>query len=469
MTVKTVLTLLAALLIAACSPPDKLLRAIAYGEIASARIAAGDPAGARDAARLAIEAAEAAEDGDERMLAELAAAVAQLRVGHRADAKRRADALPDEADRVVVLSGLAMALANAGFDGEARLAAAEATDLAAGLERDEADEYWAIMARSAAGDFYSLPGQVAAIGDDRIRNSLLILIAEDQAADGDFAGALATAALIDGGRETVESDIYMTGRILQAAAGDSLAVARDLLFDPRVPARIVALNRIAVLQARQGDTRGAATVLALALEHAGSAYADAIRAQALIASAVAQAVTGDRAGALETLRRAEALLDDQIGERQGDASRAVTFALAVRDAIEGGRVAENSIGRPGFAGDPNELLVVKALSLVRLGQTGAARETLDFTTRNALRDSDRSITAATYAILAAKQAELGDIAGAGNSAQRALLVAEDLSDPSQDRVIAMFFATLALTRAGILDLAQETAARIELKEPEPVE
>lgn len=471
MTARTVFLLLAALLVAACSIPSETVRAVAYSEIAGARIAGGDPAGARDAARLANEAAETAGKGEARIFAELAAAVAQVRAGNPADARRRADALPDEADRVFVLTGLTMALANAGFPGEAGMAAAEATDLAVGLEPDGADQYgaMAILARSSTGDLAGLQAQAMGIGDDDIRNGLLVLIVEVQAAAGDFTGALATAALVDGGPETAENDMYLIGRLLQALSGDSLAVARDLLFDGRVPARIAALNRIAVLQAQQGDLPGAGQVFNLALEQAEESESNDVRADILTAIASNQAVAGDVAGALETLRRAEAVLDGQTGEGQEEAGSAVTLTLAMRDALEGGKVAEIMTGQPNFTGDPNQLLVMKALALVRLGRTGAARETLDFTTRNALPDVEKPITAAAYAILAAKQAELGHIAGARASAKHALSIAEGLPATSEDWRIAMFFAAVALARAGELDLAEETAARIEVKWPEPVE
>jgi hypothetical protein len=447
------------------------LRATAYGEIAAAHIAAGDPARARDAARLAIAAAEAAGEGEERMFAELAAAVAQVHAGYPEDARRRAGSLPGEEERVAVLAGLASALMDAGFGDLARLSAVEAARGAAILEPGEPGNFtvMAILARSASGAIDGLPAEVAAIGDDDKRNGLLVLIAEDQAVAGDFTGAMSTAALIGDGPKTAESDTYLAGRILRAVSGDSLAVARDIAFDARVPARIVALNRIAVLQARRRDPRGAAKTFTLAVEHARSAYAGTMRAQALTATAMAQAAAGDGAGALETLRSAEAVLEGQTGEEEWEAGRAATVALAVRDAIEGGKAAESTIGQPEYAGDPNELLVMKALALVRLGRTVAARDTLEFAARNSSRDSDLSITAAAYAMLTAKQVEWGDAAGAGLSANRALLIADGLSVTSEDRVIAMFFAAVALARAGELDLAEKTAARIELQTPEPVQ
>lgn len=469
---RCLLPLLGVFLVAGCSVPDDMLRAMAYGEIADIKFRNGDYTGARDAALLAVEVADNSPEGDNRMFTELAASIALLRAGHPGEALHRADMLPDPKNRLFPLTGLARAMAIDGLDQEAAFAAARIEELLADMPSSKKEEFaaMALLSRSAIGDFGQLPSKAAAFRDLDVRNGTLAIIAIDQAAASDFSGALTTAKLIADGPETAENQLYLVGRAFSAVGVDSMAEARDLLFDMGVPLRISALNRIALHQARQADFSGARDTLNVAREHAEDHYNGVMLAQSLVSTAMTMAVVGNEAGALDALAQADLELSGPVGDGEWKYDQARTMALAVRDAIENGKAAEEAVKKAGFPGDRNMLLIMKTMALIRLSRTEAAAETLAFAALNGDQERSHSFPIATgYAILADRQAVLGDRAGAERSARRALFIAENMSPPSEDRIMAMYFSVVALARVGRLDLALSAAPLIHRRKRDSVE
>lgn len=471
---KIQLVLLASVFLSACSLPDKPFRATAYGEIARARMAAGDAAGARAAAELAGAAALELDGSGGALFTILAAAVAQVRAADPEGARRRVSAIAKDSDRIIVLVGLTLAYKDSGYDSEAIREALEASRLAAAMTGEsDADDLLAMSfwARAVSGNVGAAIDGIKKIENRESRDGALALIAQMQARNGDFKGARSTASMIENGAAAAEHEILLSGYIVSGVSIDSLAAFEALLFDSRTPIGTVVYKRIAADYARTrsvvAEIHGARAIFRQAAEHAANSESDGARARGYASIALAQAAGGDFEGAEAPLTWAEALIGQPPGEDSRELDKAAIYVTAVSDAIRGGNSAEGNAGNPESVDEYVELMVLRGLAQIQLGRLDAAKISLNTADRAAPEDDDlRSLVAAAYAFLSAKQT---DPAASRESAHLALRAAERLSENTEDRVIGLFFAAVALARAGETGKAMEAAGRIKLEKPKPAQ
>ncbi len=479
---RTGLLLLAGFLAAACSLPVETFRATAYSEIARVQMAAGDPAGARDTAQRAVAAIEKMEDKRERIFGIPAAAIAQVRAGDLDGAHETADLADSDDGRVVAYTALALALVDSGHAEAAKAAAAQAVEAAQRLEPGrKGDEMLvnAAWAQAFTGDVSGARERADGFTSEEHRNGLLGLITMTQLDAGDIAGARTTAHAISIRDGQSENDAWIFSAVFSGIAGDSLTVLDAILFESKMPLKAVVTMRIGAAQFRSGDPDGARQSFLAAMQYAGMANGAWDASRSVSNVALARAAAGDLSGAVESLNYAEQLAAGQTPEDgEGRVGEGLDYVLTMRLAISRSGSPDDVLGIPGGAGQKTtELLVAAAMAKTQLGQAKAAAGYLEAAVDSRPSDGDLSMVAAAYGSLAGAQLRRGDRAGGRAAAKRTLEIAESVAASSEDRVIALFFAAVALARAGDVVLALETADGIEgpnsnpqfpeLQHPEP--
>ena len=432
-------------------------------------MAAGDPAGAVETSRRAVARTPHLEGQDEQLFGIPAAAVAQLRAGDLAGAERTTALASEGPGGVIAHTVLALAHMDSGFPLEARQAAGEALRIVDGLDgsaaRDELAVY-AVWAQAATGDIAGALKNANTIDPEKNRDSLLALIAAEQIEMGDIAGARATVGSIAETGNQQDSDTWFSSQFFRGVAVDSLAVFDSLLFESRMPLKAIMMNRIATAQARAGDAAGARRSFLAAIQFAEKAQDAEDRVRSVSNIALARARTGDIAGAMESLGYADRLAARPTGDDSADSVDIGIIAKAIRAAIAGSGAPGKLIQGVESPGRQRELLVIAGMAKVQLGKIRQATDYLEAASDDIAQNDDLSLAAAAFASLAAKRLEQGDRAGAAAAAQRSLGIAESISATSEDRVIGMFFAAVALGRTGDFDMALQTAGRIEVPSPQ---
>ena len=462
----SVLLASATLLLSACSLPVETFRATAYSEIARVQMAAGDPAGALDTAQRAVAAIEKMEDKNERIFGIPAAAIAQVRAGDLDGAHETVNLADSDDVRVVAYTALALALVDSGHAKAAKTAAAQAVEAAQRLEpgrkRDEmlVNAAWA---QAVTGDVSGARKRVDGLTSEKHRDGLLGLIAMTQLAAGDIPGAHTTAQDISIRDGQSENDAWIFSVVFSGIAGDSLTVLDAILFESKMPLKAVVTIRIGAAQFRSGDPDGARQSFLAAMQYAGMAGGawDASRSMSNVA--LARAAAGDLSGAVEALNYAEQLAAGQTSEDgEGRVGEGLDYVLTMRSAISRSGSPDDVLGIAGGAGQEiTELLVAAAMAKTQLGQAKAAADYLEAAVDSRPSDGDLSMVAAAYGSLAGAQLRQGDRVGGRVAAKRTLEIAESVAASSEDRAIALFFAAVALARAGDVVLALETADGIE--------
>ena len=468
MLLRTAVLSLAALLLAACSLPGETLRIVAYSEIARDQMAAGDPGGALETSRRAWALTPHLKSKNEQLFGIPAAAVAHLRAGDMAGADRTIAIAKTGPGTVIAHTTMALALMDSGFPVEAKRAAGEALKIARSLNDDDASdqlEIYAVWAQAMTGDIAGALRNAGGIHRRENRDSLLALIAAVQVDAGDVAGALATVGPVAENGVPSDSDAWLSSQFFRGIAIDSLIAFDSLLFESRMPLKAILMNRIAVAQARTGNDAGARQSFLAAIQFAERAPAAEDRVRSVSNIALARARAGDIAGAMESLGYADKLAARSSGENPADTGGTRTYAKAIRAAIAGGDAPGKLIQDVESPISQRELLVTAAMANVQLGKTRQAVAYLEAASNDIAQDDDLSMAGAGFANLAAKLMAQGDRAGAMAAAQRSLSIAERTPEFSEDRVIGMFFAAVALGHVGEFDLALEIVARIKVPSP----
>ena len=339
---------------------------------------------------------------------------------------------------------------------------------------------------------------VAAVAVHKLefRDWALADVAVAEAAGGDGAGALATAARVSDPRMVIAT-LRRIARA-QAEAGDVVGARATARAIPDAATRAEAINAIAAAQLVAGDTGAAQETLAQALLATG-AVTDAGR-QSLLLSEIAgvQVKLGDRAGATASLDRAleRARAIDTPDERERALSRiAVIQADAGRPAVA--LATTETITEPG---QRTPALIRAAAAQAAAGEisralaTAAAIEDARYRTAAlqevALVQARRGATAAARKTLARAravseeidygfaQAEAGDVVGARataraipdaatraeaiNAIAAAQLVAGD-TGAAQETLAQALLATGAVTDAGRQSLLLSEIAGVQVK------
>jgi tetratricopeptide (TPR) repeat protein len=472
MFIRIVGLLSAALLAGACALPIETFRATAYSEIARVQMAAGDPAGARATAQRAVAAIVATETGDERVFGIPAAAIAQVRAGDLDGAQNTIESTDKDQNRVFAYAALAMALKDSGYPEQARESASRALEAAASIENErDKDEMmvYAAWAQAATGDPAGALRNAEGLHRQKNRVGFLTLIAEAQLEGGDIAGALATVESIGEAVEKWDNDAWIFSRIVRGIAVDPFAVFESLVLESEMPLQAIIMTRIAMAQARAGDSDGARRSFLAAMQFAGTVRGARNQIRGVSNIALARATAGDLSGAIESLNYAEQLAVGQTPEDgEGRVGEGIGYALTMRSAISGNGSPDDVLGIPGGAGQETaELLVAAAMAKTQLGRTKAAAEYLEAAVDSRSSDGDLSMVAAAYGSLAGARFRQGDRAGGRAAAKRTLEIADIIASSSEDRLIGLFFASVALARTGDVVLALETADRIEDTTPKP--
>jgi len=462
MFIRVIGLLSAALLAGACSLPVETFRAAAYSEIARVQMAARDPAGARDTAQRAVAAIADTETEDERLFGIPTAAIAQLRAGDMDGAQNTIESVDKDQNRVFAYAALAVALKDSGFPAQVRGAASRALEAATSAEsaydRDEIMVY-AAWAQAVTGDPRGALRHAEGLNRQRNRVGLLALIAEAQLEAGDIAGALATVESIGEGVEHSDNDGWVFSRIVRGIAVDPIAVFDNLLLESRTPLQAVAMTRIAMAQARAVDGSSAGQSFLTAVQFAEMASSPSSRILSIGTIALARARSGDISGAIESLDHAGRLADQ--AEEEDDLDEARIFLQIVRNAIDGRTMISELMEQSAEISSWSESLVIGAIVHNKLGNPRQAGEYLAAAAEHLSGDDKLSILAAAYASLAGLRTDRGDRAGARAAARQSLAIAERVSEGSEDRVIGLFFASVALARSGDIPRALEAAERMQ--------
>lgn len=462
-----ILGLLSALLLAgACALPVETFRATAYSEIARAQMAAGDPDGARETAQRAVTAIENMEDRDERVFGIPAAAVAQVRAGDLDGARETADLADNDEGRVVAYTSLALALMDSGHAEAAKKAAGQALEAAQRLEpRSKREEMLvnAAWAQAFTGDVSGARERADGFTREIHRSGLLALIAMTQLNAGDIGGAAATAHAISIQYVQSDSNAWIFSLVLTGLARDSLSVLEALMFESRMPLKAVVTTRIGAAQFRSGDPEAARQSFIAAMQYAGAAGWVRGRTRGVSNIALQRAKVGDLTGAVESLGYAEQLATAPVPEDGGGAGGGeLDYVRTMRMAIGGRGSPDDLPGIPSGTGPESvERLVAAAMAAKQLGQMKAPGEFLEAAVDSRPSAGDLSMVAAAYGSLAGALLRQGNRAGGRAAAKRTLEIAESIPANSEDRVIGLFFAAVALARTGDIPLALETAGRIE--------
>lgn len=461
--------LVAGLLAAACSLPIEAFRATAYSEIARVQTANGDRAGARETADRAVATIENMQGEDELLFGIPAAAIAQVRAGDLEGASKTAALAGADEGRVLAYTALALALMDTGHKTEAKDAALQALDAARRKENESKKQeglVHAAWAQALTGDIAGARQQAESFDREKHRSGLLGLIAGVQLDAGDIAGARATANSITVEEGGSDNDIWLSGIVVTAIAVDSFTLLDSILFENRMPLKAVVTARIAVAQFRAGDTVGARKSFLEATQYAGMANRVKNQIRGVSNVALARARAGDLSGAIESLNYAQQLGDGYTGDDPGGIGRSLDYVLTMRSAISGRGSPDDLLRNLGGASQESaEALVAAALASIQLGRLQRAADYLEAAVDSLPRNSDLSMITAASGVLADKLFRQGDRGGGQAAAKRTLEIAETIPTESEDRVIGLFFASVALARTGDIDLALEAADRIE--EPAP--
>lgn len=458
--------LLTGLLAAACSLPVETFRATAYSEIARVQMANGDRAGARETADRAVATIEKMEGQDDRIFGIPAAAVAQVRAGDLDSAIKTVELAKDGEGRVVAFTGLALALIDTGHKPKAEDAALKALEAARRIESESKKDDMlvnAAWAQAVTGDIAGARKQADGFTREKHRNGLLSLIAQAQLNAGDITGARTTADSITIQEGQSDSDVWAFGMLFNGIAVDSFMVLKTLLFESKMPLKAVVTTRIGAAQFRAGDADEARQSFLAAMQYAGMARSIGDRVRSVSNIALARARAGDLSGAIESLNYAERLADEHVSENEGGgAGQSRDYAMTLRVAISGRGSPDDLLRDLGDIGqNSTETLVAVALARTLMGRTERAGEFLEAAVMSMPRGNDLSLVAAAYGTLADTLYRQGDRAGGRAAAKRTLEIAELVPAESEDRVIGLFFASVALARTGDVDLALEAAGRIE--------
>ncbi|UCH75576.1 MAG: hypothetical protein JSU82_07020, partial [Rhodospirillales bacterium] len=437
---------------------------VAYSELARVQVANGDQSGARDTAERAVAAITSTDSADERLFGIPAAAIAQMRAGDLDGAAKTVELAENGDKRVLAHTALAVALERAGHAALAREAAARAMELAvAGIDEPDRGEMivYAAWAQAVVGDPAGARRYAERLGRPEDRDGLLALIAEIQLEAGDIAGARATVDTIGDSGERSDNEAWFFGRMIRGIAVDPIAVFDAFLFEAETPLRAILMRRIALARAHAGEVDGARRSFEAAMQFAAqAATGDPVRGLSDIA--VARASVGDLAGALESLDQAEQLAADRASNEGDGTIEEANYVVAMRSAISDRDSAMQLIGKLGGAEQAGvELLVAVALAKARLHQDELAAQYLDAAAASLPEDDDLSLVAAAYASLAETRLREGNRAAGRAAASRAHAIADSITAESKDRAIGMFFAAIALARTGDVERARDVADRIE--------
>ena len=452
----------AALLTAGCSLPVETFRAAAYSEIARVQMAAGDPAGARETAQHAVAAITATDAENERVFGIPAAAVAQVRAGDPEGAARAVELADKDQTRVLGYAALALALKESGYLPRARAAATQALEITLGSENDDDRDgmmVYAAWAQGATGDIRSALANAEGIGRLQKRDGLLALIAEAQLEAGDIAGARATAGIIGESVEKIDDEAWLLSRIVRGMAVDPLAAFGDIMFHSEMPAKSIILTRIAIAQAQAGNSGGARQSFVAAIDAAGGVGSSRAQIRSIGTIALGRARTGDVTGAIGMLDDAERqIANEEVSEETEPAVTAPILLQVVRNVIEGRTVVGDLSERAPDA--DNEDFVLGAMAHIRLGNASQAADDLAAAAAR-MSGNDLSLVAAAYASLADLRMSRHDSTGARAAAGQSLAIADRIAETIEDKVIGLFFAAVALARAGDIPLALEAAGRMQ--------
>ena len=452
--------------LSACETPDETFRATAYSEIVRAQMAAGDPAGARQTAALALQAIDEDDDDYSRDFTIAAAAVAQVRSGDLDGADETAWRANNPEKRGFILLILALALDEAGHKTAARMNAGLSSATAEALQpgksgaRGLALVAW-VFARS--GDITGARQIEERIADADIRDEATALIARAQAEAGDATGALTTLERIRS-PESKGGDVAGGVMIARGMAVDVFDVFDDFFTYPgRSQQKNAAWHATALSLAETGDMEGARQAFDGAINAANAIDDLDDRLQLLAATGLAQAEAGDRKAAFATLDYADNV-HRQAGSEAGEVSRkAIHMIDAVRFAVDG---QSDITGLTGES-DPNdaaEFLIQTAIFQVRLKNLDGASASLNWLVERRSELQEPSLLTAALGRLAIARMEVGDATAARERAAQALELAQAVPKTDEDRIIAMFFASVALARTGNIEDALTAAAGIQEKE-----
>ena len=292
---------------------------------------------------------------------------------------------------------------------------------------------------------------VAAVAVHKLefRDWALADVAVAEAAGGDGAGALASAARVSDPRMVIAT-LRRIARA-QAEAGDVVGARATARAIPDAATRAEAINAIAAAQVAAGDTGAAQETLAQALLATG-AVTDAGR-QSLLLSEIAgvQVKLGDRAGATASLDRAleRARAIDTPDERERALSRiAVIQADAGRPAVA--LATTETITEPGQ----------RTPALIRAAAAQAAAGEISRALATAAAIDDARYRTAALQEVALVQASSGATAAARKTLARARAVSEEI-----DYGFAHAYALSRVARAqadiGAIGDALETAGLID--------
>ncbi len=437
--------------------PVDTLRATAYGEIARAQMAAGDPIGARDTAQRATAVIAAAETEDDQVFGVPTAAIAQMRAGDLDGAESTIASVSNNQNRVLAYSVYAVALQDAGHSVQARKAASHALETAIGIEGDFI--VFAAWSMAVTGDASGAQRIAEGLNRRDNRGGLRALIAEAQLEAGDIAGALATADSIGENIEGSNNEAWVFSRFVRGVAVDPIAVFDDLLLESRTPLKAIVMTRIAMAQARAGDSSNARQSFLASVGFAEMANSLASRVLSIGTIALYRAQSGDISGAIESLDYAGRLADQSAGDDDLKESR--IYLQIVRNAIDGRTMISELMQQRAGIDRWGESLVISAIVHNKLGSPGQAGAYLAAAAEHLSGDDRLSVLAAAYASLAERHMSRRDRAGARAAARQSLAIADRIAEATEDKVIGLFFAAVALARSGDIALALETAARIQ--------
>ena len=249
---KLLAAVLSALALAACEPPTEAIYTVALSEIARAQAVAGDTAGARKTAALAVETALAVNNGTGDM-AVGAAAVALTRAGDAVGALGLAEGMADARGRALTFVLIAVAQAEAGNEIGATTTAERILDtvetIAGAGDRDLLLAL-AAWAQAVADDADGMGDSLAEIADPEVLAEALAWVSKVQAEAGDTPAALATAQPIP---DVGAGEAGVLIMVAEAVAIDGFR-AFDLLIQRRdVRPRVRALIQIAAAQTEAGE------------------------------------------------------------------------------------------------------------------------------------------------------------------------------------------------------------------------
>lgn len=455
-----------AAVLSACEIPDEPFRAVAYSEIVRAQMAAGDSAGARRTVELALQAVDEDDDKSSRDFTIAAAAVAQVRFGDLAGAEEMQWRASNPGENGFILFVLALALDEAGHKSAASRNAGMSSVIAGALQPEKAGDRglalvaW-IVARS--GDTVGPRHIEKRIADADIRDEATALIARGQAEAGDATGALTTLERI---RSPVSKGGDVSGGVMIARgmAIDVYDVFDDFVTYPgRTQQKNAAWLVTALSFAKSGDLEAARRTFDGAIDAANAIPNLADRIKLLAATGLAQAEAGDRKAARATLDYADTV-HLQAGSDAGEVSaNAIRMIDAARFAVD---------GQPDFVGvtehaDLNEsvkFLILTAIFQIRLNNLAGAAANLDWLKERASGLRDASIVVAALGRLAIARFETGDTTAARERVTQALEIAHGIPKTDDERIVAMFFASVALARIGFIEEALSAAAEIQERE-----